>query len=155
MSVPDGTIAFVASVRSAGELSLPEARRIAVAAQGLADPRPTGQAGVRRALNRVLRHTGLLQIDSVNVLVRAHYLPVFSRLGPYDLVLLDRAASRPPRLLFEYWGHEASLLPVDLQPLLRWRMQRARDEAWGGIRRIAHEQPAFVSWVRDEVAALG
>jgi uncharacterized protein YcaQ len=136
------------------ELSLAEARRIALAAQGLADPRPTGPADLR-ALNRVLRHTGLLQIDSVNVLVRAHYLPVFSRLGPYPMDLVDRAAAQRPRRLFEYWGHEASLLPVEMHPLLRWRMERARREAWGGIRRIADEQPDFVRWVKDEVAAHG
>jgi uncharacterized protein len=151
LSVRDGTIG---SVRRVEALSLSEARRIALAAQGLADPRPTGRADLR-ALDRVLRHTGLLQIDSVNVLVRAHYLPVFSRLGPYPMDLVDRAASQPPRRLFEYWGHEASLLPVEMHPLLRWRMQRAKHEAWGGIRRIAEAQPEFVRWVKAEVAALG
>jgi uncharacterized protein YcaQ len=149
--VGDGTIS---SVRRVEVLSLVEARRIALAAQGVADPRPTGRADLR-ALGRVLRHTGLLQIDSVNVLVRAHYLPVFSRLGPYPMDLVDRAASQAPRRLFEYWGHEASLLPVEMHPLLRWRMERARHEAWGGIRRIADEQPEFVRWVKAEVAALG
>ncbi len=102
-----------------------------------------------------MRHTGLLQIDSVNVLARAHYLPVFSRLGPYPMSLIDRAAGQAPRTLFEYWGHEASLLPVETQPLLRWRMERALDEAWGGVRRIVEDQPAFVDWVLDEVRQLG
>lgn len=135
-------------------LSLAQARRIALAAQGFADPAPTG-VPTRRHLRRVLDRVGLIQIDSVNVLQRAHYLPLYSRLGPYPTQLLDRAASHAPRDLFEYWGHEASLIPVDLQPALRWRMARARDEAWGGIRRIAVEQPDLVDWVRAEVRANG
>lgn len=78
---------------------------------------------MRRAISRL----GLLQIDSVNVLVRAHYMPLFSRLGRYDRGLLDTMARASSRVFFEYWGHEASLLPIDLQPLLRWRMARALD----------------------------
>ena len=97
----------------------------------------------------------MLQIDSVNVLQRAHYLPLFSRLGAYDTELLDRAAHRAPRRLFEYWGHEASLLPVTTQPLLRWRMERAGDDAWGGMRRIQQERPELVAEVLEEVRASG
>jgi len=133
-------------------LSLVQARRIALAAQGFTDPPPAGIPD-RRHLRRVLRRVGLLQMDSVNVLVRAHYLPLYSRLGPYPVAMLDRASHRPPRELFEYWGHEASLLPVSLQPMLRWRM--AQDHSWGGVTRISRQQPDLVRWVREEVRAKG
>ena len=89
------------------------------------------------------------------MLQRAHYLPLFSRAGPYDTTLLDRAAHYAPRRLFEYWGHEASLLPVALQPLLRWRMARAADDAWGSMRRIERERPELVAEVLEEVRARG
>ncbi len=135
-------------------LSTAQARRLALAAQGFVDPRPVGVPD-RRALRRVVGRTGLFQIDSVNVLTRAHYLPLFSRLGPYPVRLLDRAAYQAPRELFEYWGHEASLLPVDVQPLLRWRMAQARTESWGGMRRIAEERPGFVADVLAEVRRNG
>ena len=99
--------------------------------------------------------TGLFQIDSVNVLARAHYLPLFSRLGPYPTSLLDKAAYRKPRSLFEYWGHEASLLPVELHPLLRWRMANARDHAWGGMRQIANERPDLLNGLIADITADG
>jgi uncharacterized protein YcaQ len=133
-------------------LSLAQARRIALAAQGFADPRPGGAVDLRH-LRRVLRRIGLIQMDSVNVLVRAHYLPLYSRLGPYPAGLLDRAAYRWPRELFEHWGHEASLLPVGLQPALRWRM--AQDHSWGGVTRVSRQRPDLVRWVLDEVRAKG
>jgi uncharacterized protein YcaQ len=135
-------------------LSASEARRLALAAQGLDRPRPASAVdgwAVRRVFGRV----GLVQIDSVNVLTRAHYLPLFTRLGPYPTELLDRAAHRAPRRLFEYWGHEASLLPVALWPLLRWRMERAAHDAWGGMRRVQRDQPALVERVLDEVRERG
>ncbi len=137
------------------QLPLAQARRVALAASGFADPLPSG-APDRRHLRRVLRRTLLLQIDSVNVLERAHYLPAFSRLGPYDKALVDRAAYRD-RELFEYWGHEASLLPVALHPLLRWRMERARrlEEGWGGPLRAMRERPDFVAGVLDRVREQG
>ena len=125
-------------------LSLRTARRIALAAQGFADPRPTGTVD-RRHLKRVVGRTGLLQVDSVNVFERAHHLPLFSRLGPYARELLPRAAY-VHRDLFEYWGHEASLLPVATHPLLRWRMARAEAgaEGWGRTVRVKQEHPEFV-----------
>lgn len=135
-------------------LSAAEARRAALAAQGFADPRPTGRPGPR-ALRRVIDRIGLVQIDSVNVLVRSHYLPLFSRLGGYPTDQLERAAYRPPRQLFEYWAHEASLVPVEVQPLLRWRMAGAHLTAWGGMRQIAAEKPELVAKVQAIVAERG
>jgi uncharacterized protein len=135
-------------------ISAAEARRLALASQGFGDARPDGEPG-GWDLRRVLGRVGLLQIDSVNVLERAHYLPAFSRLGPYDHERLDRLSHRAPRRLFEYWGHEASLLPVDLHPLLRWRMERAGEDAWGGLRKIADERPDLVADVLEQVRERG
>jgi uncharacterized protein len=107
-------------------LSADVARRIALGAQGFTDARPGGDVS-RRHLRRVLDRVRLIQLDSVNVAVRAHYMPLFSRLGPYPADLVDEAAwthrVRRPRLLVEYWAHEASLLPVEDWPLFRWRMR--------------------------------
>jgi uncharacterized protein YcaQ len=136
-------------------LSLAVARRIALAAHGFADPRPSGGVD-RRHLRRVVGRTGLLQIDSVNVFARAHYVPAYSRLGPYPTGVLDRMAYAH-RELFEYWGHDASLLPVALHPLLRWRMARAEalQEGWGRTLRLAAEQPALVADVLRRVEQEG
>src|SRR4051812_6523983 len=101
------------------QLSAAEARRVALAAQGFAPRSPISNVDARSLRARVLDHVGLLQIDSVNVLQRAHYLPAFSRVGAYDPAALDRLSQRGPRRLFEYWAHEASLIPVELQPNLR------------------------------------
>jgi len=110
----------------------------------------------RRQLRGVLRHTGLLQIDSVNVLQRAHYLPAFSRIGCYRTDLLDRMAYKD-RELFEYWGHEASLLPMRVHPLFRWRMQRAEQkfETWGRMAQLAREKPGYVEHVLGLVRDAG
>ncbi|HET6531630.1 MAG TPA: crosslink repair DNA glycosylase YcaQ family protein [Actinoplanes sp.] len=134
-------------------LSLAQARRITLAAQGFTDAAPGGTD--LRHLRRVLRRLHLIQMDSVNVLQRAHFMPLYSRLGPYPTGLVERAAYRNPRELFEFWGHEASLIRVDLQPLFRWRMARARDFAWGNMIRIATEQPGLIAWVLDEVRERG
>jgi uncharacterized protein YcaQ len=153
--LPDATGRSTRAPRARESLSAAEARRIALAAQGFAEA-PLGRPVDIRALRtRVVDRVGLLQIDSVNVLQRAHYLPAFSRLGPYDTELLDRLSHRAPRRLFEYWGHEASLLPVELHPHLRWRMRRAHDDSWGGMRRIARERPGLVRAVLEEIGARG
>jgi uncharacterized protein len=127
---------------------------MALWAQGFADglrEKPSDGWALRKVLSRV----GLLQIDSVNVLQRAHYLPLFARVGPYDTDMLDRASWNAPRRLFEYWGHEASLLPVAVQPLLRWRMESAYVDAWGGMRRVAEEHPDLVERVLETVGERG
>jgi uncharacterized protein YcaQ len=136
-------------------LSLATARRVALAAQGFADRRPAGYPD-RRHLRRVVARTGLLQIDSVNVFERAHYLPAYSRLGPYRKALVDDAAYRRHEL-FEYWGHEASLLPVEAHPLLRWRMERARAglTGWGRTICISRDRPDLVAHVLQRVAEEG
>ncbi len=106
------------------------ARRTVLAAQGFAQSRPAGPV-TRRHLQGVLARTQLIQLDSVNVAVRAHYMPLFSRLGGYPVGLLEEAAwshsARKPRLLVEYWAHEASLVPVADWPLLRWRMRQHKE----------------------------
>jgi uncharacterized protein YcaQ len=146
------------------DLSAAEARRLALAAQGFGRPRPTGRVDTRH-LRRAIDDVGLLQLDSVNVFCRSHYMPIFSRLGPYPRQALDRLAwhENPggktgragQRDLIEYWGHEASLLPVELQPLLRWRMARADALAWKGVARVAAEQPELLEFVLDMVRERG
>jgi uncharacterized protein YcaQ len=138
-------------------LAADEARRIALAAQGFGE-RPAVGLRTPATLRRAVARIGLLQIDSVNVLVRSHYLPLFSRFGSYAPELLERAAYGGRRRgLFEYWGHEASLMPVELQPLLRWRMERARlgQGVWGRLARFGQEQRAFIAAVLEEVRARG
>jgi uncharacterized protein len=141
------------------KLSADEARRIALAAQAFANPRPTARPD-RRHLRRVIAQIGVLQIDSVNVLVRSHYLPLFSRLGAYAPDILDRLWLGPAadRELFEYWGHMASLMPVEMHPLLRWRMaamaanHRDRD-TWVG--KLNRSRPGFMQAALDEITERG
>ena len=140
-------------------LSRDEARRMALAAHGFGEPRTEGPHGWR-AMARTIERLNLLQIDSVNVLARAHYLPLYSRLGPYDAGELDArafAAGRKGRALFEYWAHEASLLPVAYWPLMQWRMARARagDGIYGSLSRFARANRAYVEEVRRAVEERG
>lgn len=128
-------------------LSKAEARRLALHALGLTVKRPrrAGAQHVRATATRL----GAIQIDSVNVLARAHYLPTFSRYGPYRASTLDQLAYEK-RELFEYWGHAACFLPLELYPLLRWRMER-QQRAW----KLSRARAAFVEAVYQEVAERG
>ena len=108
-----------------------------------------------RDVQSVVNRLGQFQIDSINVVTRAQFMPLFSRLGAYDVDLLARAAHRPPRRLFEYWGHAASLIDVNLQPALRFRMREGFRDVWAGVQRVAQQNPALVEFVREEVAARG
>ncbi|WP_459954646.1 winged helix-turn-helix domain-containing protein, partial [Mycobacterium avium] len=148
---PGGGIVGAVSTR---RLSVAQARRIAVAAQGFTEPRPAG-AVTRAHLNRLISKIQVLQLDSVSVTVRAHYAPVFSRLGPYDREVLDRAAwgPRSSRLLVEYWAHEAALMAVEDWPLLRWRMRQYRHGRWGT--HIVQANPRLADAVVAAVAELG
>ncbi len=137
-------------------LSLAEARRIALTAQGF-NARDRDDDVDAARLRRSIARLGLLQIDSVNVLARAHYLPMFSRLGSYDRTLLDQFMAQRPKRFFEYWGHEASLLPVDCHPLLRWRMERARQgkDVWGRLASFATERRGEADALLARIAADG
>lgn len=126
-------------------------RRMALGAQGFADPAPTGRID-RRHFRRVIRRVGLVQLDSVNVFSRTHYMPFFSRLGPYDRQALDDWLWGS-RELFEYWAHEASLIPVEHFPLLRWRMNGGWH--WGRIERMLAENPDLLEQVAREVEEKG
>ncbi len=137
-------------------LTADQARRIAVAAQGLAEPKPSGPV-TRAHLRRLISRIQVLQLDSVSVAVRAHYAPVFSRLGPYDRDVLDKAAwshsARSPRLLVEYWAHEAALMAVEDWPLMRWRMREYTHGRWGT--EIVKKNPRLAENILAAVAELG
>ncbi len=136
-------------------ISAAEARRIALAAQGLAAS-PKAKA-TRQTVVAAIHQLGLLQIDSVNVITRAHYMPLFSRLGAYDQSWLEEMAWHKNPELFEYWGHEASLLPIKLQPLLRWRMADVRNGATGWVKTAAfmRDQKKLLRRVLDEICDRG
>jgi len=136
-------------------LSTVAARRIALAAQGFGVSKPEPWSATSRHVQRVIDTVGIVQIDSVNVVSRSHYLPFYSRLGPHDSALVDRARDRAPRRMVEYWAHEASLIPPATWPLLDFRMRRAHDESWGGMQRVKREHPELVDAVLAEVAARG
>lgn len=142
----------------ADTLTAAEARRIALAAQGFGRRKTAGASSWPR-IAEAIADMRLLQLDSVNVLVRSHYLPVFSRIGAYDRAALDRRAFREGRArrYFEYWAHEASLLPLELHPLMRWRMDRARRFVGfnqGYVTRIRGDR-AYLRKVLREVAERG
>ncbi|MDD7814035.1 crosslink repair DNA glycosylase YcaQ family protein [Mycobacterium sp. CSUR Q5927] len=154
------------AVSRAGLTAL-QARRIAVAAQGFSEAKPRG-AATRAHLKQLISRIQVLQLDSVSVAVRAHYAPVFSRLGPYDRSVLDRAAwshsARSPRLLVEYWAHEAALMAVDDWPLMRWRMGQYTHGRWGNVApnpeladdivaAIAELGPSTAGRIEDHLAA--
>jgi len=138
------------------KLTAGQARRVAVAAQGFHEPKPRGPVN-RAHLRRLISRIQVLQLDSVSVAVRAHYAPVFSRLGPYDRDVVDRAAwshsARSPRLLVEYWAHEAALMFVDDWPLMRWRMREYTDGRWG--KEIVKKNPRLADDIVAAVADLG
>jgi len=137
-------------------LTAGEARRIALTAQGFGVGRPERPV-TKRDLTRLVERLGVVQIDSVNVVSRTHYLPAFSRLGAYDRALLEEIAWAKKRPLFEYWAHEASLLPLASQPLFRWRMEDAHDGVgvWKGVARFLRERRDFVDRVLGEIAERG
>lgn len=171
-SIPGVTTTLRAPI--AVELPASQARRIAIAAQRLdaAPPSPPAPPAApsrpgppvppwpvnRGHLRRLVDAVGVLQIDSVNVLARAHLLPVFSRLGPYPTDLLDGAAwpaRARDRFLVESWAHMASLIPVEREPLLRWRQRGKVDGPWGMVKRLHDDHPGFLGVVLDAIEELG
>ncbi len=145
------------------KISNAAARRMALAAQGFDKPRP--EKATRRHVEATIARLGVLQIDAVNVLARAHYLPLYSRLGAYDPALLDAVWLGKKRSTFEYWGHEASILPHSAHPLFRWRMEAARTGApfRNGVgeahaarwREYAKTQKKYLRSVLDEIRDRG
>jgi uncharacterized protein len=144
--------------RGTPQLSIAAARRIALAAQGFGTPRPPRPPSVNR-IAALVEQLGAIQLDSVNVFARSHYMPVFSRLGPYDRARLDRIAGHGAgpidRRLVEYWAHEASLISIERHPLFRWRMANVDGEAWGSISRIARDHPDLVAETLELVTERG
>ncbi len=137
------------------DLSAKQARRIALAAQGFAEARRHDAPG-RRQFRQIAQRLGVIQIDSVNVVTRTHYLPAFSRLGDYPRELLEQEAWGRKRSLFEYWGHEASLMPMELQPLFRWRMARAAaGETWSGLAKFGRERRDYIDNILTEIEKRG
>lgn len=136
------------------DISGPQARRIALHAQGFGKARPARPAS--RHLRDVVRRLGAVQIDAVTVLVRAQYLTLYSRLGPYPTRLLDDLMYKR-REAFEYWGHAASILPIEFHPLVRWQMDRYERSKWwlGLVERLDRERPGYLHAVQSEVDHRG
>ena len=140
----------LAGVQTSQSLSQAQARRVALAAQGFLDPRHA--VPTMRTFQRTLGRTGVLQVDSVNVLQRAHFMPLYARMGPYDVDLLRRAAEGRPRRVVEYWAHVQAFMPVDLWPVMRFRMRHYAEREfkwWQGIDAGLRDR------VLKEVAARG
>src|SRR3990170_181759 len=135
------------------KLSPAQARRIALAAQGFG--RAVDTVPGTRQLNLTIERLGLLQLDSVNVFERSHYLPIFARLGAYEKPALDRLAFAKKGRYIEYWAHEAAIIPVDTWPLMRWRMQRFRDQASTNEAHWHHENQPMIDWLKAELAEKG
>ncbi len=132
-------------------ISQAQARRVALCAQGFLDPRHA--TPTMRTFARTLSRTGVLQVDSVNVLQRAHYMPLYSRMGPYDVELLRRAVERRPRRMVEYWAHVQAFMPVELWPVMRHRMDQYREDRGKWVK--PDEDPIFEAEVLAEVVARG
>jgi hypothetical protein len=141
------------------QLTAAQARRTAIAAQGLSAALPLQPPAYHRGhLRRAVDRIGLLQIDSVNVVARAHYLPLFARLGDYPVDLLTTAAwprRAGDRTLLETWAHVASLVPIEIQPLLRWRQAKFRDGPWSSAAKLRADHPGFLERVLGVVADAG
>lgn len=138
---------------SRSQVSQAQARRIALAAQGFGRP-ARANPGIRH-LNSMIGRLGLLQLDSVNVFERSHYLPAFARLGAYDKADLDRLTFAKKSHFIEYWAHEAALIPVDTWPLLRWRMRDYRDQAARDDDHWANANRPMMDWLLAELAEKG
>ena len=130
-------------------LSLAQARRIALAAQGFVDP--PHSTPTMRTFARTLQRTGVLQVDSVSVLQRAHYMPLYSRMGPYDVSLLRRAAESRPRRVVEYWAHVQAFMPVELWPVMQHRMELFHQQRgkWWGVDADPELEANLMAEVRD------
>ena len=135
-------------------LSIDEARHIALAAQGFAASRPTGKV-TQRHVEALVNRLGAIQIDSVTVLVRSQELPLFARLGTHNRLAIPQATAR--RNIFEYWGHAAAHLPIDMHSLFRWKMrdaQTGKSKHWG-LSDFAVANRRFVSTVRRRIRDSG
>ena len=142
-------------VKNSAQIPLPVARRVALAAQGFAEARPSGRVD-RRHVRKVFDRIGLIQVDSVNVLTRSEELPLFARLGNHPRNIL-RAMENDGEL-FEYWAHEASILPVAHEPLFRWKKEQVRAgtyPVWGGIAGMRVKQPELLATILEEVGSRG
>lgn len=133
-------------------LTAAQARRIGLAAQGFG--RAPNTVGIRQ-VTREMQRLGQFQIDSVNVFVRAHYMPVYARLGAYDRALVDRLTTQAPRRGYEYWGHAACIIDLGLEPALRWRAEKSRAKPWDAARRLIDERPGLIEQIHAQVAERG